>query len=94
MTRFYYEKKNLSENIILFYPIPSGDADWVCCETTELDACWVVVVLATTGDSRLSNNCDNHFLVDWSSLRTASYEENQWNYLIKNDGKYIRMYDL
>jgi len=39
LTSFYYEKKNLSENIVLFYPIPSGDADWVCCETTELDAC-------------------------------------------------------
>ncbi len=53
------------------YPIPSGDEG---CATTEVDddCCWELFVFVVTGVSRLSNNWDNHFFVDWSSLRTAS----------------------
>ena len=54
-------------------PIPSGDAGCVCCGTTEFAVgCWALVVFGTPDDSRFSNNWDSHFLVDGSSLRTAS----------------------
>ncbi len=78
MTSFFLrEKKSIWDYAFGFYPIPSGDAGCVCCGTTEPGACcWELAVLDVTGDSRLSNNCDNHFFVDWSSLRTASWKKN------------------
>jgi hypothetical protein len=59
---------------VYIYPIPSGEAGCVYYETTEGTdvCCWRLLEFVVTGASRLSKNWDNYFVVDWSSLRTAS----------------------